>query len=38
MDQMLAAAEAVGSVKVLPKVVPNSAPGKLRQLGDVLRD
>ena len=38
VDQMLAAAETVGSVKVLTKVVPNSDPGKLRQLGDVLRD
>ncbi len=38
VDQMLAGAEAVGAVKVLTKVVPNSDPGKLRQLGDVLRD
>ncbi len=38
VDQMLASAETVGSVKVLTKVVPNSDPGKLRQLGDVLRD
>ena len=38
MDQMLASAEAVGAVKVLTKVVPNSDPGKLRQMGDVLRD
>jgi alanyl-tRNA synthetase len=38
VDQMLSAAEVVGSVKVLTKVVPNSDPGKLRQLGDVLRD
>ena len=38
VDQMLSGAETVGSVKVLTKVVPNSDPGKLRQLGDVLRD
>ena len=38
VDQMLSAAEVVGSVKVLTKIVPNSDPGKLRQLGDVLRD
>ena len=38
VDQMLSAAEVVGAVKVLTKVVPNSDPGKLRQLGDVLRD
>ncbi|MBQ7098365.1 MAG: alanine--tRNA ligase, partial [Oscillospiraceae bacterium] len=38
VDQMLSAAECVGCVKVLTKVVPNSDPGKLRQLGDVLRD
>ena len=38
VDQMLASAEVVGSVKVLTKIVPNSDPGKLRQLGDVLRD
>ena len=38
VDQMLASAEVVGAVKVLTKVVPNSDPGKLRQLGDVLRD
>ena len=38
VDQMLSSAECVGCVKVLTKVVPNSDPGKLRQLGDVLRD
>ena len=38
VDQMLASAEAVGAVKVMTRVVPNSDPGKLRQLGDVLRD
>ena len=38
VDQMLASAETVGAVKVLTKVVPNSDPGKLRQMGDVLRD
>ena len=38
VDQMLNGAECVGCVKVLTKVVPNSDPGKLRQLGDVLRD
>ena len=38
VDQMLNGAKAVGSVKVLTKIVPNSDPGKLRQLGDVLRD
>ena len=38
VDQMLASAAQVGAVKVLTKVVPNSDPGKLRQMGDVLRD
>ena len=38
VDQMLAGAECVGCVKVLTKCIPNSDPGKLRQLGDVLRD
>ena len=38
VDQMLASAECVGCVKVLTKCIPNSDPGKLRQLGDVLRD
>ena len=38
VDQMLSGAECVGCVKVLTKVIPNSDPGKLRQLGDVLRD
>ena len=38
VDQMLSGAECVGCVKVLTKCIPNSDPGKLRQLGDVLRD
>jgi len=38
VDQMLNGAECVGCVKVLTKCIPNSDPGKLRQLGDVLRD
>jgi len=38
VDQMLSGAKAVGAVKVLTRVVPNSDPGKLRQMGDVLRD
>ena len=38
VDQMLNSAKAVGSVKVLTVKVPNSDPGKLRQMGDVLRD
>ncbi len=38
VDQMLSGADCVGCVKVLTKVIPNSDPGKLRQMGDVLRD
>ena len=38
VDQMLNAAKAVGSVKVLTVVVPDADAGKLRQMGDVLRD
>ena len=38
VDQMLNGAKAVGSVKVLTVVVPDADAGKLRQMGDVLRD
>ena len=38
MDQMLNAAKAVGSVKVLTVKLPGADAGKLRQMGDVLRD
>jgi len=38
VDQMLAGAKAVGAVKVLTVVVPDADAGKLRQMGDVLRD
>ncbi len=38
VDAMLAAAKPVGAVRVLTKFVEGSDPGKLRQLGDVLRD
>ncbi len=38
VDSMLASAKQVGSVKVLTKFIEGSDPGKLRQLGDVLRD
>ena len=38
MDQMLAGAASVGSVKVLTVKVPGADAGKLRQMGDVLRD
>ena len=38
VDQMLAGAKTVGSVKVLTVVVPDADAGKLRQMGDVLRD
>ena len=38
VDQMLNSAKAVGAVKVLTVVVPDADAGKLRQMGDVLRD
>ncbi len=38
VDAMLASAKQIGKVKVLTKFVEGSDPGKLRQLGDVLRD
>ena len=38
VDQMLNNAKAVGSVKVLTVTVPGADAGKLRQMGDVLRD
>ncbi len=38
VDKMLAGAAQVGSVKVLTVNVPGADAGKLRQMGDVLRD
>ena len=38
VDQMLAGAAQVGAVKVLTVKVPGADAGKLRQMGDVLRD
>ncbi len=38
VDQMLSSASLVGSVKVLTVKVPDADAGKLRQMGDVLRD
>ena len=38
VDQMLNSAKSVGSVKVLTVNVPGADAGKLRQMGDVLRD
>ena len=38
VDQMLSGAKTVGSVKVLTVKVPGADAGKLRQMGDVLRD
>ena len=38
VDQMLAGAATVGAVKVLTVKVPGADAGKLRQMGDVLRD
>ncbi len=38
VDTMLSGAKAVGNVRVLTKFIEGSDPGKLRQLGDVLRD
>ena len=38
VDQMLNSAKTVGAVKVLTVVVPDADAGKLRQMGDVLRD
>ena len=38
VDNMLAGAKVVGSVKVLTMVIADADAGKLRQMGDVLRD
>ena len=38
VDQMLASAAQVGTVKVLTVKMPGADAGKLRQMGDVLRD
>ena len=38
VDQMLAGAKTVGTVKVLTVKVPGADAAKLRQMGDVLRD
>ena len=38
VDKLLSGAAQVGAVKVLTVNVPNADPGKLRQMGDVLRD
>ena len=38
VDQMLNSAKAVGTVKVLTVKLPGDDAGKLRQMGDVLRD
>ena len=38
VDQMLSGAASVGAVKVLTVKVPGADAGKLRQMGDVLRD
>jgi len=38
VDQMLSSAAQVGAVKVLTVNVPGADAGKLRQMGDVLRD
>ena len=38
VDQMMASAKTVGSVKVLTVKVPGADAAKLRQMGDVLRD
>ena len=38
VDQMLASAAQVGAVKVLTVKMPGADAGKLRQMGDVLRD
>ena len=38
VDQMLSGAAVVGAVKVLTVNVPGADAGKLRQMGDVLRD
>ena len=38
VDQMLNSAKVVGAVKVLTVAVPGADAGKLRQMGDVLRD
>ncbi len=38
VEQMLSSAKTVGAVKVLTVKVPDADAGKLRQMGDVLRD
>ena len=38
VDKMLSGAQTVGAVKVLTVAVPGADAGKLRQMGDVLRD
>ncbi len=38
VDRMLSGAKVVGSVKVLTMVIADADAGKLRQMGDVLRD
>ncbi len=38
VDKMLSGAKEVGSVKVMTVKVPDADAGKLRQMGDVLRD
>ena len=38
VDQLLAGAATVGSVKVLTVKLPGADAGKLRQMGDVLKD
>ena len=38
VDKMLSGAQTVGAVKVLTVAVPGADSGKLRQMGDVLRD
>ena len=38
VDKMLSGAETVGAFKVLTVAVPGADAGKLRQMGDVLRD
>ena len=38
VDRFLFAAHNIGGLKVLTVTVPNADPGKLRQMGDMLRD
>ncbi len=37
-ERFLMSAHNIGGLKVLTGVIPNSEPGRLRQMGDVLRD